>query len=63
MDLVVPPILHAFFDTLGGASMVVQVGRLEAAGTLEELLASSEEMRRLWAGEGATAAAHGKTPS
>jgi ATP-binding cassette subfamily B protein len=31
--------------------LLLQEGRVEAAGTLDELLASSEEMRRLWSGE------------
>jgi ATP-binding cassette subfamily B protein len=31
--------------------IVLREGRVEAAGTLDELLASSEEMRRLWSGD------------
>jgi ATP-binding cassette, subfamily B, bacterial len=31
--------------------IVMKDGRIEATGTLEELLASCEEMQRLWHGE------------
>ena len=33
--------------------IVLKDGQVEAAGTLGELMARSEEMRRLWAGEAA----------
>jgi ATP-binding cassette, subfamily B, bacterial len=35
--------------------LVLKEGRVEAEGTLEELLTSSDEMRRLWRGEVASA--------
>jgi ATP-binding cassette subfamily B protein len=34
-----------------GCVVVLKQGQVEASGTLDELLQSSEEMRRLWAGD------------